>query len=952
MVVGIHRISFKPGLRRKANPSLYAQATSRDSLSTLRKPEILSPAGGWPQLKAGVQAGADSCYFGVSGSTVLNARARANNFDTSELAEVMQYLHDRGVKGYLTLNILVFDSELPKLEAVARQAAAAGVDAVIVQDVGAIELIRRIAPHLHVHASTQMSITSAEGVDFASDLGVDRCVVGRELSIEEISKIASQSPETELEVFVHGALCVSYSGQCFSSEAWGGRSANRGQCAQACRLPYGMIVDGTLKDLHDMSYVLSPQDLAAVELVPDLIKSGVGCFKIEGRLKGPEYVALTTRVYKEAVDSAWKQLQDGEEGSNNTKLPLSSWSSLKQVFARGQDEVHQGLTPGFLLGPRHQDLVRGRAPRHRGNYLGKISAMNSKRNRITVDSLHCTLRKGDGLVFDAGAPHEKEQGGSVYGMRNPDNRAEIEIASPGDCVNVEFDKGSIDWRAVKPGNLLWKTKDNHLESEIRSTYENIATREMRRIGVEISVTAVVGQPLIISIADDLGNRGTAVSDQVVQEATNKGITEGDIEKAIGVHLGNEGCLTVSTFTYTQKLSELVFIPAALIKNTRRSAVAQYLERRRYTQHSANGVCDQQRVLPLLLSEIKGRNKLSRNGDTALSKPPVLRVLCRSKGQVDAVCLLPWVDEIIVDFLEVHGLREACTAVRSSRKRLVVALPRILKPGEHQLPLFYLKLQPDALLIRGAGVLHQLKQLGRRGAAVPGGLQGEVVMPDLEGDFSLNASNIISCDLFLSGNCLTRLAPTHDCNASQLQGLAVGLGARASKLEVILHQHVPIFHTEHCVFARFLSDGNSYVDCGRPCEKHTVHLRDSQGADHLVLADEGCRNTVFNAQAQSGLSYLPSLIDSGVGAFRVELVDEPANAVVPLLEGYKIAFDVLTKKSSRNDWEMVGKRVWNNLEKIPDANGRCQGIGLGSLKPTKERKIQQLKPTAASISRRS
>uniref|UniRef100_A0A7S3VPB8 Peptidase U32 collagenase domain-containing protein n=1 Tax=Dunaliella tertiolecta TaxID=3047 RepID=A0A7S3VPB8_DUNTE len=234
----------------------------------------------------------------------------------------------QGVKGYVALNVLIFDEELEALEQRIREIAAAGVDALIVQDLGAVELIRRVAPGLPIHGSTQMSITSAQGAQFAAGLGVERIVVGRELSIKEIAKVREQST-TEVEAFVHGALCVSYSGQCFSSEAWGGRSANRGQCAQACRLPYGLIVDGMLKDLQDISYLLSPQDLMAVSHVPELINSGVGCFKIEGRLKGPEYVALTTQVYRRAVDAAWAALTDGDDGSSSSRrsTPATTTSS-------------------------------------------------------------------------------------------------------------------------------------------------------------------------------------------------------------------------------------------------------------------------------------------------------------------------------------------------------------------------------------------------------------------------------------------------------------------------------------------------------------------------------------------------------------------------------------------------------------------------------------------------
>jgi collagenase-like PrtC family protease len=304
-----------------------------------RKPEVLAPAGGWEQAKAAVESGADAVYFGLSD---LNARARAANFDPGEeLCELMEYLHSNGVKGYVTINVLVFNNELKTVEARVRQMARAGVDAVIVQDLGVVELIRKVAPNLPIHGSTQMTITSAEGVEFAADQGVTRVVVARELSVPEIGKITGAATGiAEVECFVHGALCVSYSGQCFSSEAWGGRSANRGQCAQACRMPYGLIVDGILREMGDVKYLLSPQDLMAVEQVPALIEAGVSCFKIEGRLKGADYVSITTQVTLSLYD---KNLHASIHKVNKRYILYYMKIKIKNLLV-----VHKNKTPRNL----------------------------------------------------------------------------------------------------------------------------------------------------------------------------------------------------------------------------------------------------------------------------------------------------------------------------------------------------------------------------------------------------------------------------------------------------------------------------------------------------------------------------------------------------------------------------------------------------------------------------
>ncbi|MFN5927323.1 MAG: peptidase U32 family protein, partial [Roseiflexaceae bacterium] len=311
-------------------------------MNTYIIPEIMSPAGYWPQLDAAIEAGADAIYFGL---THFTARAKVG-FVLDELPAVMQTMHRRGVRGYLTFNTLIFGHELAEASRAIDAIATAGVDAVIVQDIGMAKLAKQIAPTLEVHGSTQMSITSAAGVEFARQLGINRVVLARELSLTEIRAIRAQT-DVELEMFVHGALCVSYSGQCFSSEAWGGRSANRGQCAQACRLPYDLMVDGEHRPLADTRYLLSPGDLMALDMVPEIVAIGVSSLKIEGRYKDADYVALTTRAYRRAVDAA--------VSAQPSPITETDKLQLEQVYSRG-------LAPSFVSGTDHQQVVRGRAP--------------------------------------------------------------------------------------------------------------------------------------------------------------------------------------------------------------------------------------------------------------------------------------------------------------------------------------------------------------------------------------------------------------------------------------------------------------------------------------------------------------------------------------------------------------------------------------------------------------
>ncbi|HEX5431237.1 MAG TPA: U32 family peptidase, partial [Bryobacteraceae bacterium] len=467
------------------------------TLEEVEKPEILSPAGHWPQLHAAIEAGADAVYFGL---THFTARAKAG-FTLDELPEAMRTLHRRGVKGFITYNSLVFDSELPQAARGLAAIAEAGADAIIVQDLAVVKLARQIAPDLEIHGSTQMSITSAEGIRAAQELGVRRVVLARELSLDEIRAIRAQT-DCGLEVFVHGALCVSYSGQCLSSEAWGGRSANRGQCAQACRLPYEMIVDGQVKPLGDARYLLSPGDLYALRQIPEIVRIGVSALKIEGRYKDADYVALTTRAYRKAVDEAWA----GLPLSTNTAEELQ----LEQVYSRG-------LGPWFLTGTNHQAVVRGRSPRHRGVCVGRV--LRASRSGILIEpSRSGDLKPGDGLVFDAAdwrSPQEPEEGGRLY-------RAE---PVEGGKLVLSFGNGGVNPGHIRPGDLVWRTHDPAVEKIAREAAGN--GRILKKQLVSVYVTAKRGQQLQLEWRLDSDPRMTVtvLSQELLASAENRALTK-------------------------------------------------------------------------------------------------------------------------------------------------------------------------------------------------------------------------------------------------------------------------------------------------------------------------------------------------------------------------------------------------------------------------------------------
>jgi putative protease len=798
-------------------------------MDTYRKPEIMSPAGYWPQLHAAIEAGADAVYFGLKHFT---ARAKVG-FTLTELPEVMRALHQRGVRGYITFNTLVFDHELAEAARSRAQIIEAGADALIVQDLGITQLARQIAPDVELHGSTQMSITSAEGVELARRFGVSRVVLARELSLEQIRAIRRQT-ECELEMFVHGALCVSYSGQCFSSEAWGGRSANRGQCAQACRLPYELIVDQQLKPLEEARYLLSPGDLYALDHIPEIVQLGVSALKIEGRYKDANYVALTTRAYRKAVDEAWAGMP--------LSISRAEEIQLEQVYSRGLGDY-------FVSGTNHQAVVNGRSPRHRGVLMGKVV-------RVLADSVivapepaaaAAPLKAGDGVVFVAAgwrSPEAPEEGGRLYRV------AELR----GGQLELGFGNRAVNTTRIKAGDLLWRTHDPGLEKLARPFTQT--TTPVHKQPVNLRVVAHVGAPLEAewTLAEWPDVRVAVRSEQPLAAAQNRAIDAEYLREQFG-RLGNT---PYELADIRLDLAGRPFAPSSLLNTLRRQAVEQLSVRQSLPQ--ATIINDPLATLEIALRELAHATRPDAPG------MPQLHLLVRTPEQLDAALALRPAS-ITLDYLELYGLRPAVERVRSSGITARVASPRILKPSEQRIIHFLLKLECE-IVVRSGGLLHALQNQSH---------------PPLIGDFSLNAANVLTADTLLRLG-LERLTPTHDLNAAQVAALASSIGAE--RVEVIAYQHLPVFHTEHCVFCRFLSAGISYKDCGHPCEQHRVELRDLNGRAHAVMADVGCRNTVFGAEAQEASRHLDEWRRAGIRHVRLEFVHESAEQVARIARAFQ------------------------------------------------------------------
>ncbi len=912
-------------------------------------PELLAPAGDWECARAAVENGADAIYFGLER---FNARMRAHNFTQADLPNLMEFLHRRGVRGYVTFNTLVFANELAEATDYLRSIIAAGVDAAIVQDIGICRLIRRLSPDFPIHASTQMTITSAAGVEFARNLGCQLVVLARECSIKEIGALRAQEsgnrvqnaeiggsntaiklPDSlPLEVFVHGALCVAYSGQCLTSESLGGRSANRGECAQACRMPYELISDGQLVPLGDRKYLLSPQDLAGLEVLPELIRAGVASFKIEGRLKSPEYVANITRIYRRAIDRVldeslvkesggairselpspglrppsprltgrgWGEglslVTDGNDQAIATRSVISTqaeigtWKADLAVPAPGADDRYdmemafsRGLHTGWFGGINNQELVHARFGKKRGVLLGTVTEVGRDSVMLT---LIAPLKAGDGVVFDAGRPEDREEGGRIYAVRP--GRLAVSAApksstergsAPASRVSITFGPDAVDFNRVHVGDQVWKTSDPELDRRLRLTFSQEQPQFQRPIRIEVN--GCLGRPLTVIASDNDGNVAQAASQMPLSEARKQPLTTERLQEQLGRLGGTAFC----PGELVNKVEGKLMLPMSELNRLRREVVAE-LDRLR-TQPKRWALSSSDGVTPWMITNRGVAGSDMRDSEAAAE----LVVLVRNLSQLEAA-LGAGAETLYCEFEDPKRYREAVSMVRCSTgcetgaRSIFVAPPRIFKMGEDWILKQVRSADADGYLVRNYDHLNFFKDC------------------HCVGDYTLNVANALTAEYFKTRFPLEHLTASYDLNNVQLEALL--RSAPPEWFEITIHQHIPMFHMEHCVFCAFLSKGTDYTNCGRPCDTHEVRLRDRVGAEHPLKADAGCRNTVFNSLAQTGAESVDRMMALGARRFRIELLNETPDQVVRTMGMYR---QLLRR-------EITGHQLWQELKLV-------------------------------------
>lgn len=775
--------------------------------------ELLAPAGTWEALEAAVNAGADAVYLG---GKAFGARAYAGNFDRDELSRAVRFAHLHGVRLFVAVNTLADDREMRELADYLAFLSNAGVDAIIVQDLGVLRLARLVAPELPRHASTQMTITNAAGVRFAADCGMVRAVPARELSIADLRAAAAE--DIEIEAFIHGALCVCYSGQCLMSSLIGGRSGNRGRCAQPCRMPYTLIGDSGENLLRGSAgaYLLSPCDLNTLDVLPQMIEAGVCSFKIEGRMKRPEYVAVVVDAYRRAIDGclAGDYFVSGRDRAN-----------VEQIFNRG-------FTTAYLTGRPGRKMIGDSRPDNRGVPVGRVESLRRGRAAVRLEK---ELRCGDGLEFAGKGGVGTTAASLTVGGRK------VECAPAGSLAEIDVPPG------VREGARVFRTLDKKLMDYAAAFY---GEKNKKRVPVKARVTAALGRPLEVELSDREGHTGRGRTKFRAEAARTRPLDEASLRR----QLERLGATEYVLNELEPAVEDGLMVPVGEINEARRQA-CEALDRAR------------------LDGFLPPRRPVGENAALALleRENAALRELCAPHAGKTQLSV--WTDRLDgvraalddgADWVIFGGDRYCggdagfsdCAAavglIRAAGKRAALGTPRIV--AEPQLRFFrdFFRRAADSgadqLNIHNLG----LWQLAR---------EMELRIP-LWADMSLNIYNSQSL-AFWREQGAAGATPSIELNMTQLRRLS---GVGPLPLECLVQGPIEMMVSEYSVRDSFLGGAKS----GRsPAAREGIYLRDRTAAAFRLADDQYGRMHVLNSQDLCALDLVPRLRESGVARLRID-----------------------------------------------------------------------------------
>lgn len=793
--------------------------------------ELLAPVGSREALTAAVEAGANAVYMG---GKAFGARHYAPNFSDEELAEAVRYAHLRNVLVYITVNTLVDDNEISTLREYLQYLYTIGVDAIIVQDIGVAIVAKRVAPGLDIHASTQMTVHNLAGVEFLASQGFTRVVLAREVSLEDIAYICKHSP-VEIETFIHGALCISYSGQCLMSSMIGGRSGNRGRCAQPCRLPYTLIDcqgNPVLSTAVAGEYLLSPRDFNTIDILPQLIDRGVVSFKIEGRMKRPEYVAVVVKAYRQAIDT---YLAD----QSQYKINDDTHRDLAQVFNRD-------FTTAYLQGKQGKNMISDRRPNNRGVRIGRVLSYDHSAKQVTI-KLDEPLSVGDMIEVWV------KVGGRV-------TTTVSSMLSKGQQV-TEAPEGSevtlpINGPNIRANDRVFRTFDAQLMSSARSLFQT--SSPIRRIAVDAEVIVSVNQPLRITLQDSDGYIGQGQTNFIGESAQKRPLTEESIHKQID----RLGSTIFSLRSLLCHIDGQVMVPISEINEARRQAV-ENLEKNRLEKFERS-------PLPYITFP------LPPNRPVDPIRPELTVYVDNVRGVQSAVD--NGADWIVFGGENYHhrsftaeDYRQTSSICRAGKVKILFTTPRIIKEWqiknlEQELGLFA-ELQPDAVGIANVGTLPIIQ---RKIKDIP-----------LHGEFSLNVYNTVAISFFQQQG-IHSLTVSPELTFQQLENL---VAHSPISLECIVHGRLPLMISEYCAVGSYL--GNLHTgQCSHDCSSQQYGLKDRKGEVFPVVTDQFCRMHILNAMELNMAVHVPKFGQLGINRIRIEAKQEDPAVVGRITRLYR------------------------------------------------------------------
>ena len=792
----------------------------------MKKIELLSPVGDFECLKAAVQNGANCVYLGASS---FNARARATNFDLETLKKAIQYAKLRNVSVNLTLNTLIKNEEFDSAVELAIKAYNFGVDAIIVQDLGLAKYLLTNYPEIPIHASTQMTIHNLAGVKQLENLGFSRVVLARELSIEEISYIR-QNTSIELEVFVHGALCISYSGQCLMSSMIGGRSGNRGLCAQPCRLPYELC---SSESTLDKGYLLSPRDNCGIEYLPELIKMGIDSFKIEGRMKTPAYVATVTKIYRKYIDfildnlelenDVLKSIIKEKMEEKNLDTGLSDKEELAQVFNRG------GFSTGHFSPLPNKNLIYKEKPSNMGIYIGTIHNFNQNKGHITL-KLEAPISIGDKLSINDNLYTISEL------MINNQN---FENVDKGKIVKIGRMKGNLF-----VGNKIFKIESSKLIKSISPTYKE--DKEFRKISINGKISIKKDNPILLSIYSNDGfykDLNIVVSSESIPEpSVNKPLTEDDVLKQIR-KTGN----TQFIFKKLEiDLEENLFVPKTVLNELRRKALEEF-ENMILHKYSHN----------LSFWKTDCVNNFQNDTNSRKTISVLLNILDKN---IDYTKLENVTNIYIPLKYFFDNSYEDLIKNMSKQFSIYIYLPHIFENKKIENLNLILDKILESFNIKGFVISH-ISQIPLI----------EKYNLELIGNFNLNIYNKNSIEALKDLN-LRKITLSPELEEDEISKYM-----NDSNFEILTYGKIPLMTNHYC----FLGKSNKcYSSCDKKClSDKPFYLRDRKGFEFRIIPDNtSCITTIFHNK--------PICLENiNQGNIRIDILDEDFETIQNIINKY-------------------------------------------------------------------